>query len=220
MSKTTTNWREWFQQNVSQSGDSLESAHYDSPRSFYIRQQVVMDWLGSIRGKTVVDIGVATGHFSAPLADGNQVIGIDFVADMLRHAANKAIAPLQADGMQLPLANHSADVVICVGVLQHIDDTDAFLGELLRIRKPDGHIYLVTLNKDSLIRKAYYALPQHTETMHTYSMPGLIAQFQRLAPGTPVEAAAIYYPFPGYRRVGAKPWLSRYLATVLAIRVG
>jgi|GEM_PF-2757451 len=214
-----TNWYDWFTSNVDESGDSIASAHYDSERSFYIRQQVVYDWLGDISGKTILDVGVATGHFCESLTKHNRVIGVDFVPKMLQYAAKKDILPIQADGMILPLPKQSIDVIVCVGVLQHIDDVDNFLAELLRVRKSGGELYLITLNADSLIRKLYYALPQNTETMHTYQIPDLIKRIQRIVPLATVEAATIYYPFPGYRRVGQQAGIQRYLSTVLAIRV-
>jgi ubiquinone/menaquinone biosynthesis C-methylase UbiE len=215
-----TDWQTWFQKSVSESGDSLEASHYDSARSFLIRQRLVLDWLGDVRGKTILDVGPGAGHFCAPLTAHNTVIGVDFVPDMLKFSANKGLLPAQADGMQLPFASQSLDVVICVGVLQHIERSSDFLKELLRVRKSDGQLYLVTLNRDSLVRWLYYRLTPNKEIMLTYTMPDLLARFRELAPGASVEAAAIYYPLPGYRRVGTNPGISRYLSTALGIRVG
>ena len=215
-----TDWQTWFQQSVSQSGDSLEASHYDSARSFRIRQRLVLDWLGEVRGRRILDVGPGAGHFCAPLTAQNTVFGVDFVPDMLKFSANKGLLPAQADGMRLPFAAQSMDVVICVGVLQHIERSSDFLKELLRVRKSDGQLYLVTLNGDSLVRWLYYRLTPNQEIMLTYSMPDLLTRFRDFAPEARVEAAAIYYPLPGYRRVGTHPGISRYFSTALGIRVG
>ena len=215
-----TDWQSWFQQSVSKSGDSLEASHYDSARSFRIRQRLVLDWLGDVRGKTILDVGPGAGHFCQPLTAQNTVIGVDFVPDMLHFSANKGLLPVQADGMCLPLPTQSMDVVICVGVLQHIERSSDFLKELLRVRKSDGQLVLVTLNGESLVRWLYYRLTSDTEIMLTYTMNDLLARFREFAPDAPCEAAAIYYPLPGYRRVGTNPRVSRFLSTALGIRVG
>jgi len=215
-----TDWQGWFQQSVSQSGDSLEASHYDSARSFLIRQRLVHDWMGDTRGKIILDVGPGAGHFCEPLTAHNTVIGVDFVPDMLKFSANKGLLPVQADGMRLPFSSQSMDVVICVGVLQHIERSSDFLKDLLRVRKSDGQLYLVTLNRDSLVRWLYYRLTPNKEIMLTYTMPNLLKRFREFTPGAKVEAAAIYYPLPGYRRVGTHPGVSRYLSTALGIRVG
>lgn len=215
-----TDWRAWFQQSVDSSGDSIAASHYDSERSFRVRQRAILNWIGAVRGLNILDVGPGAGHFSQPLTVDNRVYGVDFVPDMLAYCANKGIAPIQADGLRLPFPSASMDIVICVGVLQHIDDTGAFMAELLRVRKPDGQLYLDTLNADSLVRKLYYALTPHEEFMHTYKMPDLMRRFRALAPSTAVNGATLYYPLPGYRRVGERVGLSRYLSTAFVIRVG
>jgi ubiquinone/menaquinone biosynthesis C-methylase UbiE len=217
---TMTDWQAWFQQAVEEGGDSPAASHYDSLRSFRVRQRMILDWIGDVHGKTILDVGPGAGHFSQPLTRHNQVIGLDFVPTMLHYAANKGMLPVQANGMQLPFESESMDIVICVGVLQHIDDTESFIKELLRVRKPDGQVYLETLNRDSLVRKLYYLLPWNHEFMHTYQMGELMGQFRRLAPQADVNVAEIYYPLPSYRRVGRNPGVSRYLSTAFAIRIG
>ncbi len=214
-----THWRAWFQDTVSSAGDSIAASHYDSQRSFRARQRLVLDWIGDLQGKIVVDIGPGAGHFCAPLALHNRVIGVDFVPQMLQYAANKGLVPVQGDAHSLPVASARADVVICVGVLQHSDQPDELLRELLRICKPGGTIYLVTLNRESLVRYLYYRLTLADEIMHTYRMVDLMERFEIMGPGVQAQAGAIYYPFVGVRRVGRHPGASRWLSTAFALRV-
>ncbi len=211
-----TDWQRWFQDTVTRSGDSVAASHYDSQRSFRVRQRAVLGWLGPVRSQTIVDVGPGAGHFCAPLTAHNRVIGVDFVPQMLHYAANKGLLPTQGDALNLPLASHSADAVICVGVLQHIDPHSALLRELLRVCRPDGAVYLVTLNRDSLVRGLYYRLTRAPEIMHTYRMTDLMDE---LTPLATVNAAPIYYPLPGFRRVRGRPGLSRYLSTAFALRI-
>jgi ubiquinone/menaquinone biosynthesis C-methylase UbiE len=213
------NWQEWFQEAVSESGDSIAASRYDSVRSFRLQQGLILNRLGPVKGRRILDVGPATGHFAEALTAHNTVIGIDFVADMLGFAAQKGLLPVQGDGLALPFPDQSMDVVICVGVLQHISQPEAFLRELLRVKKPGGQVFLLTLNQQSLVRWLYYKLTPHTEMMHTYRLGDLLALCQRLAPGDQVEGACVYYPLPLGRWLGPRPGLSRYLSTAIAVRV-
>lgn len=210
-----THWQTWFQDSVDQSGDTIASAHYDSDRSFRLNQRAVLDRLGDIRGQTILDVGPATGHFAQPLTQHNQVIGIDFVGDMLTYAANKGLIPVQGDGMQLPMPDASVDVVICVGVLQHVSDPAAFVRELLRVRKPNGQVFIQTLNRQSLVRWLYFLLTREVQIMPTFT----IAQVAAYIPHNNVDAATLYYPLPLYRWVGVRPFVSQYLSTSFVLHV-
>jgi ubiquinone/menaquinone biosynthesis C-methylase UbiE len=213
------NWREWFQDSVDERGDTIAASHYDSNRAFKVRQRAVLDWLGEVRGLKILDVGPGAGYFCQPLTQHNTVVGVDFIPKMLKYSANKGLLPAQADGLHLPFASGTFDAVICVGVLQHIDASTDFLAELLRVTKSDGQIYLETLNGDSLVRWLYYRLTPNKEFMHTYRIPDLVGRFKKLAPQRGANAATVYYPLPGYRRVGSAPGLSRYLSTAFVIRV-
>lgn len=213
-----TDWLSWFQESVDAHGDSVESSHYDSARSFYTQQRAVLNWIGDVKDKKILDLGPGTGHFSQSLTVQNTVIGVDFVPQMLHFCAEKGILPVQANGMTLPFATGSMDIIICAGVLQHIDDAVSFLRELLRVRKPDGQLYLTTLNQESLARRLYYTLTPNVETMHTYQLPTLTQKLRQLAPSAKVESTVIYYPLPGYRR--ANTYLDRLLSTAFTVRVG
>lgn len=210
-------WANWFQDSVSQFGDSVESSHYDSARSFYTQQRLVLNWIGEVRGKTILDLGPGTGHFSQTLTARNTVIGVDFVPQMLKYCTEKGFQVIQANGMTLPLPAQSMDIIICAGVLQHIDDSLSFLKELLRARKPDGQIYLTTLNKESIVRRLYYLLTPNVETMHSYEVRHLTQTLQQLSPESKVESAMIYYPLPGYRHTDSG--IDRLLSTAFTLRV-
>lgn len=214
-----TEWRTWFQRSVDESGDTIAAAHYDSDRSFRLNQRSVLERLRGIKGQWILDIGPATGHFCQPLTHDNRVIGVDFIRDMLKFAQGRGLIPVQGDGLHLPFGTASMDVVICVGVLQHIDQTDAFLQELLRVRRPDGQLFLLTLNQQSVVRFIYNTVTRHPQNMHTHAIGDLAARLRRFAPSSQIDAATLYYPLPAYQWVGVKPWVSQYLSTSILLRV-
>lgn len=46
----------------------------------------------------------------------------------------------------IPLPDNSADAVLCVGVLEHIENTTSALSEVKRILKPNGIIVIISSN--------------------------------------------------------------------------
>ena len=56
---------------------------------------------------------------------------------------------LQADGMQLPFADNSFDLVLSSEVIEHILEPEHFVQEIARVLKPDGYLLLTTPNWNS-----------------------------------------------------------------------
>jgi SAM-dependent methyltransferase len=101
---------------------------------------------------TVVDVGCGDGGNSLfCLKRGAHVTAIDVdpqvIAGIERRLA--AVAPGAyvthlSDGNPLPLADAVASRVICTEVLEHVDDPQQLLAELVRIGKP-GALYLLSV---------------------------------------------------------------------------
>jgi SAM-dependent methyltransferase len=53
-------------------------------------------------------------------------------------------ADVQAAAEELPLPDGSADVTICIQVLEHVDDPQAVVRELARVTAPNGRVLLST----------------------------------------------------------------------------
>ena len=123
------------------------------PGRFAYLDEVVPDW----RGLDVLDLGCGGGFMAEPLARrGAAVVGVDpcpqAVAAAARHAraTRLAIDYRVGRGESLPLATHSVDVVVCVDVLEHVDDLARVLAEMRRVLRPGGLLMFDTINSTRL----------------------------------------------------------------------
>jgi len=91
----------------------------------------------------VLDIGCSSGFFLDELSQQvphAAMIGADYIASPLRKLAARIerVPLLQLDLRECPLPDASVDAVVCLNVLEHIDDHKAALAHLFRILKPGG----------------------------------------------------------------------------------
>lgn len=100
-----------------------------------------------------VDIGCGAGTYTRMLAAaGARVVGVDYSAPTLRRAAAKggALGWLQGDATQLPFGTASFDGALCLGVLQALSSPASVLGEMARVVKPGGDVWVDALNASCL----------------------------------------------------------------------
>ena len=91
----------------------------------------------SITGKTL-DIGCGTKPY-AHLYQSNEYVGLEI--DTPQNRANKQ-ADFYYDGNNFPFEDESFDSVVANEVFEHVFNPDQFLGEMLRILKPQGLVLL------------------------------------------------------------------------------
>ncbi|MEZ6196397.1 MAG: class I SAM-dependent methyltransferase [Planctomycetota bacterium] len=110
-------------------------------------------------GARFLDLGCGSGIYCLHLRERGFVpLGADFSPGMLGRARAAldavegpgAVPLVCADVLRLPFADGVFDGVVNVGVLQHIEDGATALREMVRVLRPGGRLYVVTLNKISL----------------------------------------------------------------------
>ena len=123
--------------------------------------------LGDLEGKRILEVGAGTGRDAVSLAKaGAEVLTIDYVAGSLEltcQAATEAqvpVGPVCGDGLKMPFADDTFDVIFHQGLLEHFREPQELLLENVRILKPGGilvvdvpqtfHYY--TLGKQVLIK--------------------------------------------------------------------
>ena len=114
-----------------------------------------------LAGRTVLDIGAGSGHFSRIMQEkGACVLALDLAEGMLRRirAQQRAAACVLADAEALPLADSSIDICFSSLALQWCNLAQA-AAEMQRITRAGGCIAVATLAEGSLwqLRQAWQA---------------------------------------------------------------
>jgi ubiquinone/menaquinone biosynthesis C-methylase UbiE len=103
-----------------------------------------------ISGRSVLDIACGTGFGIGLMKDyARNVAGVDVDIEAARTAAmecGRNASVLLGDGLSLPFADESFDVVTSFETLEHLHDRHGFLVELRRVLKQGGLLILSTPN--------------------------------------------------------------------------
>lgn len=115
---------------------------------------------GTREGARIIDIGGGTGGFAVPLAEqGHRVQVVDPSPDALaalgRRAAEKGVTDLvtgqQGDLSDLGELVGEADLVLCHGVLEVVDDPAAALRTLAGVLRPGGTLSLLVAQRHAAV---------------------------------------------------------------------
>ncbi|HVO03362.1 MAG TPA: bifunctional 2-polyprenyl-6-hydroxyphenol methylase/3-demethylubiquinol 3-O-methyltransferase UbiG [Candidatus Cybelea sp.] len=111
-----------------------------------------------LRGLTVLDIGCGGGLIAEPLARlGAAVTGIDAAERNIeiarRHAEAMGVKATYLSCSAEDLAARSGpaggefDAVLALEIVEHVADLDVFIAAAVRLLKPDGLLFVATLNR-------------------------------------------------------------------------
>ncbi len=101
----------------------------------------------------VLDVASGEGYGSAQLAQvARSVIGVEYSESTVRSATanfqRSNLRFVQGDARALPLPDASVDAVVSFETIEHFDGQEAFLSEIHRVLRPDGHVVISTPDRD------------------------------------------------------------------------
>jgi len=117
-------------------------------------------------GNYVLDIGCGTGVLLPllieALGDEGKIIALDFSAEMLVQGKAKSSPPIvnfvQADGMFIPMANNSIDMVLCNSVFPHFSDKAKALKEITRVLRNNGRLAICHTMSRKMINQLHQSI--------------------------------------------------------------
>ena len=125
---------------------------FESPeRDAYQQPRKVLEYLGELKGKTVMDIGAGSGYFSVKLADaGARVIAAD-VDDEFQEFLQRRIQENDLSNIEtrkIPyddpgLSKEEVDMVLMVNSYHHIENRPDYFAKVGEGIKPDGELVII-----------------------------------------------------------------------------
>lgn len=90
--------------------------------------------------RIVVDLGCGRGYFSRVLSLQFTTIGLDIIKRRMVQCArtSKKLNFVLGDISFLPFKSHSADIVVCTSVLEHLQNLDGVVKKIKDVLKRDG----------------------------------------------------------------------------------
>src|SRR4051794_27382548 len=132
------------------------SQAYDSEPNpmLALEQRFLRALLPEVANLDVVDLGCGTGRWLAVLAPQQlrSLIGVDASPEMLAQARRKGLGTAKlilADCNCLPLADASADLILCSFAASYIGDLSKLADQVTRLLRPGGTVFLSDLHPDT-----------------------------------------------------------------------
>ena len=136
------------------------------------RKEIVFNFIEKIdykKNKKVFDLGCGTGQYLLQLSSlGLECYGADISEEMLQSTRKKLtsldvsdVTLINSDCYNLPFEDNFFDLIICIGVLEYLDDEKKALKEIKRLLRPGGFVIVTFPNfykLRNLINPYYYLI--------------------------------------------------------------
>ncbi|MFH2095605.1 MAG: class I SAM-dependent methyltransferase, partial [Bacteroidota bacterium] len=115
-----------------------------------LQKSAVKKYLDMMNGKTILEIGSGTGHWTKFLSEnGFFVLGIDISEKMIAVARSRQIPYatfVHCDAASLPYNNESISNIAMFATLEFIENQGIALREIYRVLSPGGTLLIGTVN--------------------------------------------------------------------------
>lgn len=130
-------------------------------QTFYERKRVsaITKLLPKVRNQKILDVGCGGGFYSFMVAKrgARDIVGIDLEEVCVRASrvnifgnVNILIDGVVADSTNLPFSAENFDLVLCIDVIEHVEEDRKLIQELFRVLKPCGFLVISSQNSFSL----------------------------------------------------------------------
>jgi 2-polyprenyl-3-methyl-5-hydroxy-6-metoxy-1,4-benzoquinol methylase len=143
-----------------------------------VRSHIVGELLGNVCHSRILDLGCGDGSISLPLLSAsNHLTLVDLSENMLR-AAVKNMPPEHRARVDYVARNlldfeptEAFDIVLCIGVLAHVDSLEETVAKVSRLLRPGGQCILEINDSDQFVGLINY-LYCSVRRLLTRSSPG------------------------------------------------
>jgi SAM-dependent methyltransferase len=180
-----------------------------------VRAETIVEFIGTMNPKNILDIGCGDGSLSLPLLTADTRISLlDRSKTMLSIASarvpdelSQCLSIFNDDFMNVDLATHSYDLILCVGVMAYVDDRRPFIEKIASLLKPGGALIVECTDGDHWISRLSRAYKRMRTSLGGVEVPTLRRGSAKLLTmlsesGFRLNGAFRYsLPPPGFRRL-------------------
>ncbi len=152
----TPSVRQWFDDDAQQYRAAYEGSPDARSYIFQERKRVVFELWGKLSG-TVLDVGCGPAVYTDRLAAlGCTTVGLDLssrMVDLARAQGHPNSTFLVGSAERIPFPASSFDGVLCVGVLEYLDQLAPAIDEMARVLKPGGTAVVTVPNGSSWLNR-------------------------------------------------------------------
>jgi ubiquinone/menaquinone biosynthesis C-methylase UbiE len=144
-------------------------------------KQAVLDAVGPVEDKNILEIACGTGRFTVMLAErGADVVGLDISGPMLQQGREKAqragvsdhLQFMRADAARLPFPDDHFDTVMAMRFFHLADTPASFLSEMRRVSR--NQVFFDTFNRFSARSIYNWALPMGSRLYSRWEVDRLL----------------------------------------------
>lgn len=158
----------------------------ETGRNLYMQHLKAYEFLGRhAPGKQILEVGCGDGYGSAFLAkSARSIIAVDYEKEVVFAAQNKYKADNLEyrcmDATNLEFGENEFDLVCSFQVIEHIPQERllTYLTELSRVLKPEGELYLSTLNLEKVMKNphTYKKNPAHCKEFSINELKNILSK--------------------------------------------
>jgi 2-polyprenyl-3-methyl-5-hydroxy-6-metoxy-1,4-benzoquinol methylase len=112
--------------------------------------QAFLTLLTRVEFASILDVGCGDGSISLPLLTAQTRLTLLDLSDTMLSVARSQIPPqfaanvdvMNGDFLAAKLGTHTYDLILCIGVLAHVDSPSAIIEEIMRLLKPGGIVII------------------------------------------------------------------------------